>query len=554
MAEESGPVMVSAARGVGHGLEMVSLTALAEGPFTTKSGKPLTTSIRVPVERLTDGPVGARLALQVRAPGAEEPRPVSLSLDRNEWSIDDRKAPPDLEELLADSAFLAQHVYAVATATLQAFEMTLGRRMGWASGHRLLISVYDKIPYASTGYDRERCMIRFGHHQDRRSQRSVPLALYHDLVAHEVTHAILDGYRRRWADRDALLDGHALHECVADLVAMLSVFSSPERVEQQLAVAVPRTDGQPGSVPARDMEQSVLASGLFGLADGLFTRGAARRPLDVDVPFEWRLDPEPHRRGEIVVKAVLDAVVKLWLKRLERPGGRSSRYQVAEAGAHLGHQMLGMVLRGLAYMPPVDPSWEDLLRGVLAADVVLVPTDTLGYRQAVRDAFWDVDLSTDPDELLDGLRHLQDLRYPVRLSALASDPDEVNRFIWENPRLMQAAGIDENAGIAVNRVRPSIRVGPDGFVVSEIGASYVQSVTMSRTEARNRLGLRVESDYFTVRGGGLLRFDEGGRLCFAALKPVMDAQWQQEKLEAMKREAGAKVPSETFHPASERQR
>jgi hypothetical protein len=544
--------MVSAALGIGHGLEMVALTALAEGPFTRKSGKPLTTSIRVPVERIVTGPVGGRLALRVRAPGADAPRPISLSVDRNEWCIDDQPAPSELEELLADSRFLAQHVYAVATATLQAFEITLGRRMGWASGHRLVISVYDTIPYTSTGYDRERGLIRFGHRTDERSKRSVPLALYHDLVAHEVTHAVLDGYRRMWTDSDALLDGYALHECIADVVAMLSVFSSPERVEQQLSVALPGADGKRGILRARNIEKEVLASGLFGLADGLFSRGAARRPLDTDVPFEWRLDPEPHRRGEIAVKAVLDAVVKLWQQRLERPGGRSSRYQVAEAGAQLGHQMLGMVLRGLAYMPPVDPGWEDLLRGILAADAVLVPTDMMGYRQAIRDAFWDIDLAADPDELLDGLKHLRDLRYPVRLSALAADPEEINRFMWENPRLIEAAGIDQNAGIVVNRVRPSTRVGPDGFVVSEIGASYVQSVTMSKTEARNKLGLRVDSDYYTVRGGGLLRFDEGGRLCFAALKPVMDAEWQQEKLEAIKREAGIRMPAATFHREDER--
>jgi hypothetical protein len=96
-------------------------------------------------------------------------------------------------------------------------------------------------------------------------------------------------------------------------------------------------------------------------------------------------------------------------------------------------------------------------------------------------------------------------------------------------------------------------VGPDGFVVSEIGASFVQSVTMSKSEARNKLGLRVDSDYYTVRGGGLLRFDEGGRLCFAALKPVMDAEWQQAKLETIKREAGTKMPVATFHPEEERQ-
>jgi hypothetical protein len=77
--------------------------------------------------------------------------------------------------------------------------------------------------------------IKFGHCRDRRTGRAVPLALFRDLVAHEVTHAILDDYRKRWAEEYATLDELALHEAVANLVAMLSVFSSQDRVEQLLS-------------------------------------------------------------------------------------------------------------------------------------------------------------------------------------------------------------------------------------------------------------------------------------------------------------------------------
>ena len=466
--------------GVGYGAELIDLTVLAEGPFT---GSPAAlASVRVPHERVHSGPAGARLDIRVRRPGRDEAEPIALSLDGTAWGIDDVRPPEDLEELLGDSRFLAQHVYAVASDTLQTFERTMGRRLGWAAGHRLRIDAYDSADFRATGYDRQAQLVRFGHRADGRAQRHVPMALYRDLVAHEVTHAVLDGYRPRWADANALLDGFALHEAVADLVAMLSVFSSADLVERLLESEAqarraqgPPTGEGPGAGgsggPGERGDGEILRSGLFGLADGLFSRGAVRRPLDRPVPFEWQLDPEPHARGEIVVQAVLNAVVDLWRQRLDCPGGRASRFQVAQSGAKVGAHVLGMMVRALAYLPPVDPTWTDLLRAILASDLVMMPADVppcrgsrspgaprpKGYREVLRDRFWDIDLSTDPDSRLDGLDDLEGLRYPVRLSALSSDPEEVNRFIWANPRLMRAMDLDEDTGLRVDRVRPTIR-------------------------------------------------------------------------------------------------
>ena len=561
--------------GVGYGAELIDLTVLAEGPFT---GSPAAlASVRVPHERVHAGPAGARLDVRVRRPGRDEAEPIALSLDGTAWGIDDVRPPEDLEELLDDSRFLAQHVYAIASDTLQTFERTMGRRLGWAAGHRLRIDAYDSADFRATGYDPQARLVRFGHRADGRSQRHVPMALYRDLVAHEVTHAVLDGYRPRWADADALLDGFALHEAVADLVAMLSVFSSADLVERLLeseahSRRAPGTGdgevpGEGGPTGPAERDGEILRSGLFSLADGLFSRGAVRRPLDRPVPFEWQLDPEPHARGEIVVQAVLNAVLDLWRQRLDCPGGRASRYQVAQAGARVGQHVLGMVVRALAYLPPLDPTWTDLLRAILASDLVMMPADVppcrgsrtpgaprpRGYREVLRDRFWDIDLSTDPDSRLDGLDDLEGLRYPVRLSALSSDPEEVNRFIWANPRLMRAMDLDEDTGLRVDRVRPTVRVGPDGSIVSEICASFVQEVALTRREAKDRLGLRIQGDYTVVRGGGTLRFDEGGRLCFAALKQVMDAQRQQARAAVARdeRERAAR-PLTGYHGVHER--
>ncbi len=501
------------------------MTALAEGPFTRLEDRPLTIPLSVPYERLSRGPVGARFTTSVRGSGSSAGRPLVLDSAFEAVNYRDVPCPADLERLLGDRAFLAQHGYAVAASTLDLFESTMGRRLGWKSrGHRLTLKLFEPISFEQTGYDAQRGEIRFGHMRDGRSRHHVPMALYRDLVAHEVTHAILDGYRPHLADPDGTVDEHAIHEGFSDLVAMLSVFSSTDRVAEQLRVAAAIAgEGTP-------IDEQLVDSGLFGVADGLFSRAALRRSVGDERLSTWRSETEPHRRGEVLVRAVMDLVLGIWHARMDRPGGRASEYQIAESGAKAGRQVLGMLIRGLGYTPPIDVTFEDVLRGMLAADLAVIPDDEMGYRRMLRESFAAFGLASDPDSDLDGLHGLRELRYPVRLSSLASDPEEVYRFLWENGALLRAAAIDPDVPVVVERVRPSLRVGPDGFVVAEIGASFVQQVPMSEREARRRLGLRV-SGPVVLRGGGLIRFNEGGRLAYAALKPVLDQERQQSRID-----------------------
>jgi hypothetical protein len=500
------------------------MTALAEGPFTLLDGQPLTTSLSVPWERLSPGPVGGRFSTHVDGSGGSRSRPLVLDSEFEAIAYDDRQCSSDLEELLGDRRFLAQHAYAVAASTLDLFESTMGRRLGWRwRGHRLALRVYEPIPVEESGYDAQHAQISFGHYKDGRARKHVPLALYRDLVTHEVTHAILDGYRPHLADPDGTLDEHAIHEAMADVVAMLSVFSSTERVAEQLRIVHDAAD--PG-----DSDDLIVRTGLFGVADGLFSRQALRRSVTDDVPSDWQSVTEPHRRGAVLVKALMDTVLTLWQVRMSRPGGRSSDYQIAQSGARIGRQVLGMVIRGISYTPPIDMTFGDVLRGILAADAAVVPDDDHDYRGTLTASFGALGITVEDEDNLDGLSGLRDLRYPVRLSSLASDPEEVYRFLWENPALLRAAAIDPDVPLVVERVRPSLRVGPDGFVVSEIGASFVQQVPMSAYDARRRLGLKVRGNV-VLRGGGLIRFNEGGRLAFAALKPVLDAERQQARMD-----------------------
>jgi hypothetical protein len=498
--------------------QLVSVTILAEGPIGAGGGPPLTAQVRIPVERLRRGPTGHRYAIHIRKWRGTTVSPVTLTQQGDPWRLISEPPPAGLRELLDDTRFLAQHVYGVAMNTLDIFESTLGRRMPWNPEGRVVLKARDLVTATDTGYERGTNIIRFGS-VDRMGYK-VPTALYRDIVAHEVTHAILDGYRPAWADQMATMEQLAMHEALADIVAILSVFSSKDVVYRQLEAAAK------GLGPAQPTDDSVLMRSLFDFARDLFARGPLREPFVGAVPAGWQVLPEPHARGAVVVGAVLRSVQRLWSERNARYGEGRSLQQLAESGSIVATRILRMVIRGLSYMPPVDVSWRDLLRGIIAADLDMVPDDVHGYREALQEEFSAIGIRRVSLNNISGVDFYQGLRYPIRLSALGSDPQEVQRFVWENPRLLEAARLERRTPLSSTRVRTSERVSPDGFIISEIGASFIQTVRMSRREAYVRLGVKTGRDYIDVRGGGLLRFDAGGRLVYAALKPVMDRDRQ----------------------------
>jgi hypothetical protein len=498
--------------------QMVSLTILAEGPIAPAGGAPLTAQVRIPVERLRRGPTGHRYAIHIRKWRGTTVSPVSLTQPGDPWRLISEPPPAGLRELLDDTRFLAQHVYGVAMSTLEIFETTLGRRMPWNPEGRVVLKARDLVTATDTGYERGPNIIRFGS-VDRMGYK-VPTALYRDIVAHEVTHAILDGFRPAWADQMATMEQLAMHEALADIVAILSVFSSKEVVYRQLEAAAG------GFEAGQTVDDAVLMRSLFDFARDLFARGPLREPFVGAAPEGWQLLPEPHARGAVVVGAVLRAVQRLWSEWNARYGGFHSLQQKAESGSIVATRILRMVIRGLSYMPPVDVSWRDLLRGIIAADLDMVPDDVHGYREALQTEFSAIGIRRVSLNNISGVENYSGLRYPIRLSALGSDPQEVQRFVWENPRLLEAARLERRTPLSSTRVRTSERVSPDGFIISEIGASFIQTVRMSRREAYVRLGVKTGRDFIDVRGGGLLRFDAGGRLVYAALKPVMDRERQ----------------------------
>ena len=316
--------------------------------------------------------------------------------------------------------FHQQMVYAVAMKTIRHFERALGRKMLWSprkatkrEGGKGFEKLSDRgyvqklriYPHAlredNAYYSPDKKALLFGYFRAAPDEagRSLPggwvfSCLSHDIIAHETTHALLDGLHNRYIEATTF-DSLAFHEAFADIVALLQHFTMPEVVRNRLAV-------NRGQLGLRD-----LLSGLaLQFADARGMGSALRDGIDVEdskaspVKGAYASVTEPHERGAFLVAAVFDAFVSIFERRsndLMRLFAATARPEadlhpdlvarLAAEAAKAADHMLRICVRALDYVPPVDLRFGEFLRAMITADVDLVPDDPLRYRIAIAEAF-----------------------------------------------------------------------------------------------------------------------------------------------------------------------
>src|SRR5262249_23263809 len=131
-------------------------------------------------------------------------------------------------------------------------------------------------------------------------------SLSHDIIAHETTHALLDGLHRRFRE-STNPDVLAFHEAFADIVALFQHFTLPEALRNQIA----RTRGDLA-------RQNLLGELAQQFGAGIEKFGALRSAIGkTNAKGEWepaKPSPadytnatEPHELGAVLVAAVFDA-------------------------------------------------------------------------------------------------------------------------------------------------------------------------------------------------------------------------------------------------------
>lgn len=297
--------------------------------------------------------------------------------------------------------FHQQMAFAVAMKTIGAFEAALGRKVLWSSRHgkdefipRLRI-----YPHAFRGenayYSPSKKAVLLGYFQaNDHDLRSVPGgwvfgALSHDVIAHECTHAILDGVNPRFIE-DSNVDALAFHEGFSDIVALLQHFTFKSAVRGVLAAH----EG--------DLNVSTLLSSIadqFGRAR--LKQALADGPLRDAVVQGGSLDPytEAHARGARLLAAVYSAFAELYsaaverIRAIARPDAFAAPMhptlvdKLAETAAKIAQRLLGICIRALDLLPPASVTFTDFLRAIVTTDAQLFPGDEAGYRRALIAAF-----------------------------------------------------------------------------------------------------------------------------------------------------------------------
>jgi hypothetical protein len=393
---------------------------------------------------------------------------------------------------------------------------------------------------------------------------------------------LLDGLRERYL-LPSMPDQSAFHEGFADLVAILSVTSvvdlveamlerglkSDSKVDEQLksqakSHLIGVSEAPITSEPIEELAKTLgPALTLLALAKEMGSaltgvRGEALRSSLKIQPSRTALDDpqfaEPHRRGELLVAAVLRAVLQITRMRcfhigIEREEVQQqtsatqdakvryvSRRQMAECLAKASRDILTICIRALDYVVPVHVTFSDYLAGLLTADFELVGNDSLyEYRRHIRNSFTAYGIGSASDRP-DGVWPIAKEREWLSLDrtdhhAMMLNCDEMFRFMWEN---RGALGISDDYYTIVTNVSPTVRVGPDGMLLSETVVEYVQSAIVFGRELVRRGFLRPSEmprdSHVTLYGGGTLIFDVRGGLKYHICSHLDDRDRQNERL------------------------
>ena len=252
---------------------------------------------------------------------------------------------------------------------------------------------------------------------------------------------------------------------------------------------------------------------------------------------------EPHQRGEILVAAVLDALVHVWVARLSRLGevrsGHLDRGRVVEEGAAAADYLLTMAIRALDYTPPTHLLFGDFLSALITADLEIRPNDEkYGFRKELLDGFarFGIEPASAGTAQQPGAWTAADGDFSYarsRFESMLRDPDEVFGFIWENRKALK---LYEGAYGQVLSVRPCLRIGPDdGFPLRETVAEFYQVLKITASELGS-IGLKkpagmAADQQISLYGGSALIFDEYGRLKYNVSNRIDDVARQQKRLD-----------------------
>ncbi|HKS25595.1 MAG TPA: peptidase M4 [Thermoanaerobaculia bacterium] len=527
--------------------------------------------VNVPWEPLRRGPVGRLFEVRAEDSVAQT---AYESVDLDEHAVLLRSGH---EASPTNPLFHQQMVYAVASLVYNTFRTALGRDLSWGFQRRAKDGEYERLilrPFGHDGsnafYDPADGDVKFGYFTSQKVEgRNLPggytfTALSHDIVAHELSHAMLDGLRSRFlvpSNRDVL----AFHEAFADLVALFQHFSYKEVVRSAIRKSHGKLSERTAlsDLAAQFGQTTGAGPSLRTAAD--FTHGVPTR--------KYRDDLEAHKLGEVLIGAVFHAFTTVYDRKVARYVSlASSRNKAASEmpselqeilsheAAQLASQFLSICIRAVDYCPPIDITFGEFLRAVITADTELVADDPWAYREAWIDAFREREifpsdvptLSEDAllwrgprvkippiEELSFANLHFNgDPGQPMNAAEVEAQAAALARVIG-HPDWFSAFGLargdeEELEGDPVEppkieSIRSSRRIGPDEQILFDLVAEVTQKRTAKLKDGRR----------FPFYGGATIVFGPDGEVRYTVVKKVTHRERLEKQRDFITSPAGA---------------
>lgn len=382
----------------------VRVPVIVKDPVVTeyKDVEP-TETITIEADAFLDGPVSPRVAVLDFEPGVgalATPARYLRPGGRAKIGSYEIARPVAFGEPV-DPVTAAVSVFGAVHKTIAMFEEedALGRQVEWAFDAPQLLVVPRSGQMANAYYERESHSLQFFFFDPPGGGPRIFTSSSQDIVAHETTHALLDGIA---PDLYSAIspESLAIHESVADLGSLLVSFRCRELTRAVLA-------SSHGSIKDSNVFSGLAEQFAMGLDRGEYYL----RNLNNETTMAQVAHDEPHDLSTVLSGAFYAVLIKAYedLRAhyasrsltdptvvadseasyvearaagesgephdLGKPGGASgARPRSAGFGPDAkalfvaAERIKRTLLRGLDYLPPGDVSFADLARAVLASD------------------------------------------------------------------------------------------------------------------------------------------------------------------------------------------
>lgn len=328
-------------------------------------------------EEFLDGPTNSRVAIydfedesEVLRLGAKfVPHETDETMSYYKLDLPDFDDTEALIKAIESDSFIQVNTFAIVMKTILFFESpnALGRRVEWAFESPQLQVRPRAGLWDNAFYERDSGSLQFFYFPSETGY-NVYTALSQDIIAHETTHAILDGVAPDLYNATRT-ESLAIHEAIADLAAIMltasneMIISSMYRISSStldIAKALSKIGEEYGTEVGRKMREKLKIDCLRMLEN--------KRKLD-----QIKDLTDPYEVSEVLSGAIFQVFLKC-AKGLKEEEKEWVPEKIIERLEDFKKRVLGaarevsrMVFGALDYLPPGEASFADFGRAMIAA-------------------------------------------------------------------------------------------------------------------------------------------------------------------------------------------